>query len=272
MGKTAIEWADMTWNPIAGCQVVSPACKNCYAMNVGYNLEHVKRQTKYRGLTKDTKAGQKLWTGKVIFWPPALNQVTPGQSPKLIFVNSMSDLWHTEVRVDWLKRIFHKMNECENHTFFILTKRPEVMLERQHHVTWTSNIWQGSTIEDVAMAKQRLPLLRECHAGIKFISAEPLLEDIAPIVAKHTWLDWVICGGESGSQRVVRPMNPAWARELRDLCIQQKIAFFFKQWGNYGPSGEWRGHVPKSEALDGLLWHQYPAKGIFDGMSHVEAA
>jgi protein gp37 len=257
MGKTAIEWTNRTWNPLAGCQIVSEACRNCYAMNEAYRLDVKLGQEKYRGLAKLTSAGQKLWTGQIRFWPKALADVTPGQAPAMIFVNSMSDPYHADVEVDWLKRIFERMNLCSQHTFQILTKRPERMLEVAHLVEWTPNIWQGVTIESEPHAG-RADLLRVHPAAVRFISAEPLMGDLAQALDLFG-IDWLIAGGESGGDLgQIRRMSPQWARNLRDLCRREEVAFFFKQWGNWGEDGEWRGRFPKSETLDGVLHHNFP--------------
>jgi protein gp37 len=276
MGDTAIEWADKSWNPVTGCSAESEACGVCYAEPASYRQEHVLMQPKYQGTTYLTPAGEKRFTGKLRFWPGTLNQVTPNQSPALIFVNSMSDMFHPAMNIQWQQAIFQRMNECEQHTFLILTKRPQEMLKVAHFLMWTPNIWMGVTVEN-RKTISRVPLLKElrAHEGtIRFLSCEPLFDDIAEELAPHlSGIDLVICGGQSGIDPMkVRRMKPEWAYKLQSLCIQQNVAFFFKQWGNWSETGVWRSRVPKGEAIRGQVWHQYPARGIYDGMSYVDAA
>lgn len=264
---TKIEWTDETWNPIVGCSVVSPGCKNCYAMRFAHRLQH---HAIYEGLTRPTKAGP-VWTGKVRrAWfdnaknPRALTKPLHWRKPRRVFVNSMSDLFHEDVPDEWLNQIFAVMALSSRHTFQVLTKRPERMrdyltrlarsiepletaarnlgysFEWQGHalLPWPiKNIWLGTSVEDQKRADERIPHLLDTPTAVRFLSIEPLLGPVNLPWLRHGLLDknhynivnWVICGGESGPG--ARPMHPDWARSLRDQCAAASVPFFFKQWG-----------------------------------------
>ncbi len=256
MGKTAIEWCDWTWNPWAGCARVSSGCTNCYAEQQAHRLEHKLGQEKYRFLTKPGGG----WSNSVRFWPKALEGISRRQKSATIFVNSMSDVYHPAVRLEDMQRVWDKMIECDQHTFLILTKRPERMLDVAGKLPWPDHIWQGVTIESSAHA-WRADLLREHPTAIRWISAEPLIDDLAPAL-EMTDIHWLIVGGETGRDPArVRRMMPEWARNLRDLCARThpfQPAFFFKQWGNWSEMGIWRKKAPHGEGVDGLAHHFYP--------------
>lgn len=267
MGESAIEWTDRSWNPLAGCQIVSEACSHCYAMGEAHRLATKLDQAKYQGLTKVTPVGQVLWTGEVRFWEPAMAQVTARQRPAIIFVNSMSDPFHEGVALSDLERIFARMAEASQHTFQVLTKRPERMLALADKLPWTPNILMGVTCEGSAYTG-RVDLLRR-HPYLtpetRFISAEPLVDDLAPALGLSE-IGWLIVGGETGKDRTrIRRMMPEWARGLRDLAVASGTRFFFKQWGCWSPEGVWRAKPPKGEKLDGVLWHQMPWDGPEEG-------
>lgn len=353
--KSAIEWTDATWNPIVGCSIVSPGCTNCYAMKTaGARTKHT---AKYQGLTQPSKAGP-VWTGEVRFWEKALTDPLKWREPRRVFVNSMGDLFHEDVPDEWIDKCFAVMALAPQHTFQILTKRPERMREyltalvrgpwagrvtvveddgsthpgtdvqmRVHSAmcdalatapadalnraaAWQDehyphgdgfirkwplpNVWLGVSCEDQERADQRIPLLLQTPAAVRFISAEPLLDAIRLMWSwlpddveceiegrvKTSGLDWVIVGGESGPG--ARVMHPDWARSLREQCTVRRVPFFFKQWGAWEPRAELSSEEAESlelqnryeflddchfiktgkkdagRALDGRTWGQYP--------------
>ena len=244
---TAIEWTDQTWNPVTGCSKVSPGCANCYAETLSLRFGWSKRPW-----TPENAAEN------VILHPERLDKPKTWRKPSMVFVNSMSDLFHELVPDDYIGRVFYVMAQCPQHTFQVLTKRPERMAE------WTNryqpkplpNVWLGTSIENIRWI-ERADDLRKAAAAVRFISAEPLLGplyvDEAPRNA-YRWLnldkiDWLIVGGESGLGH--RPIDPQWVRDLRDEALNAGTAFFFKQWG---------GRTPKSggRELDGREWSEYP--------------
>lgn len=252
MGKnTGIEWTDSTWNPIRGCSRVSEGCRNCYAEKIAARFSGPGMP--YRGLAT-FKGGEARWTGEVRLIEGALEEPLRWKEPRKIFVNSMSDLFHPGVRDEWLASIFDVMARAPQHTYQILTKRPDRMLdafraaentevrrefERAYSQVWPPvNWWFGVSVEDQTTAGYRLPILLQCPAAIRFISYEPALGpiDFAEAVGgaeMFTAFDWLICGGESGPH--ARPMRQDWVRAARDLCQQTGVAFFFKQWGEWLP-------------------------------------
>lgn len=245
MAKSQIEWTEETWNPTTGCDRVSPGCDNCYALTLAKRLKAM-GQAKYQrdgdprtsgpgfGLTlhPDTLDAPRRWTGA-----------------RLIFVNSMSDLFHPDVPVEYIHRVFGVMAETPQHTYQVLTKRSQRLLELSDELRWSSNIWMGVSVES-ARYGFRVRHLRETGAAVRFVSAEPLLGSLAGVDLDG--IDWVIVGGESGPG--ARPMDADWARDLRDRCSASGIQFFFKQWG---------GRTPKAggRELDGRTWDELPALG-----------
>jgi protein gp37 len=225
MAETSIEWTDKTWNPVAGCTVISPGCTNCYAMRMAARLEAMGVE-KYRGLTR--KSGRRcVWTGKIRCDETALNVPRSWSRPRRVFVNSMSDLFHDGVPFSFVERVWGVMADTP-HTYQILTKRPERMKEflggRAKPVL--GNVWLGTSVED-ARVLGRIDVLRTVPAAIRFISFEPLIGSVAG--ANLTSIDWAIVGGESGPG--ARPMNPRWVGEIESLCQAVGAKFFFKQWG-----------------------------------------
>lgn len=269
--NTAIQWTDSTWNPTGGCSIVSPGCTNCYAMKTAHGLERRFASKKYAGLTKVVN-GNPVWTGEVRLDEDALLQPLKWKRPRRIFVNSMSDLFHETLPDEAIDRVFAVMALCPQHTFQVLTKRAERMREyvsaRAHaakrlkiigamnmmgagatkpigYRMWPlPNVWLGISCERQQEADERIPLLLQTPAAVRFISAEPLLgaidlhdwltRDWHPTMPPETTprLDWVIVGGESGTK--ARPMHPDWARSIRDQCNAAGVAYFFKQFGEYG--------------------------------------
>jgi protein gp37 len=243
--RTAIEWTDATWNPMTGCTKISRGCDHCYAEVVAQTKT---RETYLRRLpVKDTLANR-ADPFAPRFWPERLEQPLRWREPKRVFVNSMSDVFHAHFSLEQIQRVFAVMNTAAQHQFQLLTKRPERALRYADRLTWTSNIWMGTSIEDMAVTT-RADALRRIPAAVRFISAEPLLGPLDEL--ELTDIHWVIGGGESGLG--ARPCELAWARGLRDNCLKAGVAFFWKQWG---------GRTPKAGGrdLDGRRWDQYPAE------------
>jgi protein gp37 len=241
---TGIEWTDATWNPMTGCTKISTGCDHCYA----FTLAHTKTRDNYlrRLPVKDT-AENRADPFAPRFWEDRVDQPLRWRKPMRIFVNSMSDVFHSHFSLDQIRRIFEVMHEAHWHQFQVLTKRPERAFRLADELPWGPNVWIGTSIEDMKVAKRADSLRRIEQAYVRFISAEPLL---GPLDAMNfDGIDWVIGGGESGSGH--RKVDPAWARGLRDRCRERGIAFFWKQWG---------GHTPKAggRLLDGETWNQYP--------------
>ena len=226
MTATKIEWADRVWNPVAGCTIVSPGCTNCYAMRMAHRIgKSLGAKKKYGGLTKVVN-GHPVWTGEVRLVESALDLPFRWKKPARIFVNSMSDLFHEDVPDKWLFAIMGPMIAASWHTFLVLTKRPERMrafIKKRGYPAFP-NIWWGVSVEDRERLS-RIGILRGTPAAIRFISFEPLLEDMGEIDLRG--IHWVIVGGESGPG--ARPMHPDWARSIRDQCRSAGVAFFMKQ-------------------------------------------
>ncbi|MCD7892254.1 MAG: phage Gp37/Gp68 family protein [Erysipelotrichaceae bacterium] len=213
MSKTKIEWTDISWNPVTGCTKVSNGCQNCYAERMANRLKSMKTDKYKNGF-------------KVTMHPKVLNEIDKYKSNKKIFVCSMSDLFHKEVTDEFIFDIFNVMNNHPQHTFQILTKRPERVLKLNKSLNWTSNIWFGITVEDQT-AVYKIDYLKNIDAKLKFLSCEPLLSSLKDIDLND--VDWVIVGGESGPK--CRECKEEWVLELKDKCNKNDIPFFFKQWG-----------------------------------------
>lgn len=226
--KTKIEWTDASWNPIRGCTRVSEGCRNCYAEFAAARFS--KAGQPYHGLAKMAKDGPR-WTGKMSFVDKHLQDPIRWRQPKTIFVNSMSDLFHKDIPLEWIRRIFHVMYMAPQHIYQILTKRPERMAKytNEHPPrAMLRRIWFGTSVEDQKTVDERIPHLLKSFAVVRFVSAEPLLGPITFPSMKG--ISWVICGGESG--RKARPFDLDWARRLRDQCLAAGVAFFMKQTGS----------------------------------------
>ena len=246
-GTSDIEWTEATWNPVAGCTIVSPGCTNCYAMRMAARLQAM-GMAKYAGTTQ--KSGKRhVWTGRINIDERALSAPLTWRKPLRIFVNSMSDLFQERVAESFVRRVWAVMQQAPWHSFQILTKRPDrmlAMLERSSFVM-LPNVWLGTSVESEDYI-ERIELLRRVPAAIRFISFEPLL---GPILDPDlTGIHWAIVGGESGPR--ARPMESWWVEELRDSCKRQRVAFFFKQWG--GKRKKKTGRL-----LGGRLWDEYPS-------------
>lgn len=229
--NSKIEWTDSTWNPIVGCSVLSPGCTNCYAMRIAPRTEHLAIADDWTApgpLTKPSKAGP-VWTGNIRLIGRRLTQPLQWRSPRMIFVNSMGDLFHESVPDGWIDRVFAIMAACRQHTFQVLTKRAMRMREYCGTRPVLPNVWLGVSAERQQEARERIPMLLQTPAAVRFVSLEPLLGPINLTSAIH--LDWVIVGGESGPH--ARPMHPDWARSLRDQCAAAGVPFFFKQHGEW---------------------------------------
>jgi protein gp37 len=241
---TRIEWTEATWNPVAGCTIISPGCTNCYAMRMAARLEAM-GQPKYTGLTRRS-GGRAKWNGSVSLDDEALRVPYSWKSGRMIFVNSMSDLFQDAVPRDFIKRVFNVMGECSQHTFQVLTKRSSRLLELSDSLDWPSNVWMGVSVEN-ADYTYRIDNLRKVGAAVKFLSLEPLIGDLGKLDLGG--INWAIAGGESGPGS--RPMDPQWVRSIRDQCIDNDVAFHFKQWG--GINKKRNGRV-----LDGRTWDEFP--------------
>lgn len=246
MAVSEIEWTESTWNPIAGCSVLSPGCTNCYAMRMAARLQAM-GMTKYAGTTR--KSGKRhVWTGRVNVDATALTTPLAWKKPQRIFVNSMSDLFQDGADEAFIGQVWRVMEQAHWHSFQVLTKRPERMLQLLSKPKFPTlpNVWLGTSVESEDYM-DRVEFLRRVPARIRFISFEPLL---GPIVApKLRKIDWAIIGGESGPR--ARPMEKWWVEELYEACRQQGVVFFFKQWG--GKRKKTTGRMFKDRT-----WDDYP--------------
>lgn len=255
---SSIEWTQETWNPITGCARVSPGCQHCYAEIMARRLKAM-GQSQYQNVVNG-----KRWTGAVELAPDSLYKPYKRKKPTMYFVNSMSDLFHKDVTMEWLDEIWAVMSIAKQHTYQILTKRAELLPERVGAMVRTfgvlPNVWIGVSVETQEYADKRIPFLTATPAAVLFLSCEPLLgpldleylayEAAGPEWAGHNRLaDWVIVGGESGPG--ARPMKAAWARDIRDQCQAANVPFFFKQWG--GVNKKKAGRI-----LDGRTWDEMP--------------
>jgi len=245
--NSRIEWTEATWNPVAGCSIVSPGCTNCYAMRMAERLEKM-GQRKYEGLTRRS-GGRAKWNGHVRLDESALTIPYMWKSGRMIFVNSMSDLFHEEVPITFIRDVFKVMADCRQHTFQVLTKRSSRLAEVAESLEWPRNVWMGVSVES-GEYKHRIANLRQTPSAVKFLSLEPLIGDVGDL--DLAGIDWAIAGGESGPG--ARPMNPEWVRSIRDQCIAAGVAFHFKQWGGVNKKRTGR-------MLDGRTWDQFPLSG-----------
>jgi protein gp37 len=232
--KSAIEWTDATWNPVTGCTQVSPGCDHCYALAFAERFRGVPGHPYEQGF--DLK-----------HWPARLELPFKWKEPRRIFVNSMSDLFHEDIPDDYIRQVFSVMRRADWHIFQVLTKRPKRMAALSHKLDWATHIWAGTSVELDRFAWRSNVYLRDVPADVHFVSAEPLLGPLPSLQLDH--LSWIITGGESGSRS--RPCDLNWVRSLRDRCIEERVAFFHKQWG---------GRTSKSggRLLDGRTWDDMP--------------
>lgn len=246
MAASEIEWTECTWNPVAGCTMVSPGCTNCYAMRMAARLEAM-GMIKYRDVTR--RSGNRfVWSGQINVDEQTLAAPLAWVQPKRIFVNSMSDLFHENVPVSYIERIWAVMEQAHWHTFQILTKRPARMRELLSTSKFVTlpNVWLGTSVES-AEYEWRIDLLRQTPAQTRFISFEPLIDAVGTV--DLTSIHWAIVGGESGPG--AREMRHQWVDAILNACHQQRVAFFFKQWG--GTNKKKTGRL-----LNGRTWDEYP--------------
>jgi protein gp37 len=246
MAETSIEWTDATWNPVAGCTVLTAGCTNCYAMRMAARLEAMGLD-KYAGLTRKS-GGRAKWTGKIRVDHGALEIPLTWKKARRVFVNSMSDLFHPDVPVEFIAAVWTTMATTPHHTYQILTKRPQRMASvlSSNGFTVLPNVWLGTSVEE-GRVLHRLDELRGVPAAIRFVSFEPLIGSVAG--GDLRGIQWAIVGGESGPQ--ARPMDPRWIDEIYDLCTDADAAFFFKQWGGKNKKASGR-------TYRGRLWDNLP--------------
>jgi len=242
--KSSIEWTEATWNPTTGCDRTSPGCDHCYALTLSKRL-------KAMGVDKYQNDGDPRTSGpgfKLTLHDDALQIPFGWRQPRLVFVNSMSDLFHQDVPISFIRSVFDVVRETPHHTYQLLTKRSKRLRQFAPNLDWPSNLWMGVSVES-SKYNFRIDHLRDVPAAVRFVSAEPLLGPLGEV--DFTGIDWVIAGGESGPR--ARPMDIAWGRELRDQCLRDDVRFFFKQWG---------GRTPKigGRELDGRTWDDMPKR------------
>lgn len=235
MKTSKIEWTETTWNPTTGCTKISSGCLNCYAERMSNRLQAM-------GVEK-YKNGFDLR-----IHPDVLNEPYSWKKPRTVFVNSMSDLFHENMPLDFIKNVFKVMNDNPIHTFQVLTKRANILLKYSSELNWTKNIWIGVTVENQDNIS-RVDFLRKVKANVKFLSIEPLIGKIENLNLKK--IDWVIVGGESGPG--ARPMKEEWVKSLKEQCLSQNTHFFFKQWGGVNKKKNGR-------LLDGQTWDEMPIR------------
>jgi protein gp37 len=231
--RSNIEWTEVTWNPVTGCDQVSPGCAHCYAKTFAERWRGVPGHHYEQGFD-------------LRLWPERLSQPLQWRQPRVVFVNSMSDLFHERIPFAFVREVFDVMASVPQHTFQILTKRHERLLTLAESLSWPENVWMGVSIENRRFV-HRADYLRHVPAAMRFVSAEPLLGPLEGLSLEG--IDWLIAGGESGHRH--RPVRVEWVRELREQCIAENVAFFFKQWG---------GRTPKAggRELDGRTWDEMP--------------
>ena len=241
--RSAIEWTEATWNPVTGCDKVSPGCDHCYAMSLAKRL-------KAMGSIKYQNDGDPRTSGPgfdVTLHHKALDEPRRWRNPRTVFVNSMSDLFHARVPLEFVRDVFDVCRDTPQHTYQVLTKRSLRLRRVADKLDWPQNVWMGVSVENAA-ALTRVDHLRDVPAAVRFLSCEPLIGPLDGIDLEG--IQWVIAGGESGPN--YRSMQISWARGIRDACTDAGVAFFFKQWG---------GRTPKSlgRELDGRIWDEMPS-------------
>ncbi len=235
--SSRIEWTESTWNPVTGCSKVSPGCTNCYAERMAFRL-------KAMGIPSYANGFQ------VTLQPQTLGLPVRWKKPQMIFVNSMSDLFHEKVPFEYIVKVFSIMRRCHWHIFQVLTKRPERLLELNDELPWAPNIWMGVSVESQKYTS-RIDDLRRCDAQVKFLSLEPLLGPLHNL--DLALIDWVIVGGESGPR--ARPIEIEWVTDIRDSCLSTSVPFFFKQWGG-------RNKKKAGRLLEGRTWDDQPNSSV----------
>lgn len=242
--NSSIEWTETTWNPTTGCDRVSTGCDHCYALTLAKRL-------KAMGSEKYQRDGDPRTSGPgfgVTLHPGVLEEPRRWRTPRLVFVNSMSDLFHAKVPVAYIRQVFEVIATTPQHTYQVLTKRARRLRRLAPELDWPANLWVGVSVED-ATVTDRIDELRQVPAAVRFLSCEPLLGSLPRL--ELDGIGWVIAGGESGPG--ARPPEPDWVCDIRDACQQQRVPFFFKQWG---------GRTPKAggRELDGRVWNEMPTR------------
>ncbi|MFJ1588609.1 DUF5131 family protein [Streptomyces sp. NPDC088197] len=240
--RSAIEWTEATWNPTTGCDRVSAGCDNCYALTLAKRL-------KAMGSAKYQRDGDPRTSGPgfgLTVHPDALQIPYGWKSPRTVFVNSMSDLFHARVPLDFVRQVFEVVADTPQHTYQVLTKRARRLRQVADGLEWPANLWMGVSVEG-EKELARVDDLRQAPAAVRFLSCEPLLGPLKGLDVSG--IDWVIAGGESGPR--FRPLEPEWVTGIRDVCQEADVPFFFKQWG---------GRTPKAggRLLEGQQWDQLP--------------
>ncbi|MDE0084803.1 MAG: phage Gp37/Gp68 family protein [Candidatus Poribacteria bacterium] len=241
--SSSIEWTESTWNPVRGCTRVSEGCRFCYAERIAARFSG--KGMAYEGLAKNTKTGPQ-WTREVRPVRSLLYEPLKWKKPRRIFVNSMSDLFHEKIELDYIQEVFSVMEKANWHQFQVLTKRASRLLEYSPKLPWPSNVWMGVSVEDDCVM-DRIDDLRQTGAHIKFLSLEPLIGPLPEL--ELSGIDWVIVGGESGPG--AREMKKDWVIDIRDQCEREDVKFFFKQWGGTRKSKTGR-------ELDGKTYDEMP--------------
>ncbi len=254
---SSIEWTEATWNPVTGCTRVSMGCDHCSAARMSYRLEQM-GSAAYDGITSVNRRGERHFNGVMKCHEARLTIPHRWRKSRLVFVNSMSDLFHKDVPLPFIKRVFGVMNECSQHTFQILTKRPEIAAAYAPRLNWTDNIWMGTSVENM-LTTHRIKDLVRIKATVRFLSLEPLLHSLPRL--RLSGIHWVIVGGESGPG--ARPMQKEWVTQIRDRCVAQGVPFFFKQWG--GTNKKATGRV-----LDQRTWDEMPSSPSSRGFKRVQ--
>lgn len=255
MPNTKIEWTDATWNPVVGCSLISAGCKNCYAMSMARRLETMGVE-KYQGLTQ--KTGKRVtWNGVVREDHQSLQIPYRWKKPRKIFVNSMSDLFHDKVSDDFILQVWEVMSNTPQHLYQILTKRPgrmiRVLTDTVDQIL--PNVWLGTSVESKEH-NNRIDVLRQTPAAIRFISFEPLIGPVDQVNLQS--IDWAIVGGESGNK--ARVINESWIDEIHTQCIAHDVAFFFKQWGSWGQDKQKRSKKANGRQYKGRIWNDSPVR------------
>ena len=232
---SSIEWTEATWNPVTGCTKISPGCKHCYAERMAKRLQAMAQPRYQNGF-------------RVTLQPDVLGEPLQWKRPRMIFVNSMSDLFHEQVPMEYIQQVFAVMRDARWHTFQILTKRGDRLHVDAEKLEWPPNVWMGVSVESSEYL-HRIEQLQTVPAAIRFLSIEPLLGPIPNLILTN--IEWVIVGGESGPG--ARPMEASWVRAIRDRCSEEKVPFFFKQWG-----GVWKSR--QGRILDGRTWDDMPRR------------
>lgn len=241
-----IEWTELTWNPIVGCTKISPGCKHCYAEVMAKRLQAM------------NTPGYEHGFNKINLMASRLKQPLHRRKPTMYFVNSMSDLFHEQVPFEFIDKVFDTIRETPQHTYQILTKRAERMNTYFQSRSVPDNAWLGVSVEDKQYGVPRIAFLQAIKAKTRFLSVEPLLEDVGRLSLKG--IHWVIVGGESGSK--ARPMEELWVIKLRNQCQKARVDFFFKQWGSWGKDGKKRSKSANGRLLEGSTWDMIPSVSL----------